>query len=154
MQSCPMQIISIGANHFVYPEHTGRRFTEPCHYIYIEPHGSPTPSHQRGITERSAPTPHRIIKLYDYAKLQANILRQARLREVISTCTTHTHQAGVERDAIFIDFSGATWHRHLVAARDALKRHIIVDTPSRRHRRHFIAKVFINMVFITITARD
>jgi hypothetical protein len=50
----------------------------------------------------------------------------------------------------FIDFSGATRHRHLVAARDAFKRHIIIDTSLRHHRRHFIAKVFINVVFTNI----
>lgn len=50
----------------------------------------------------------------------------------------------------FIDFFRATWHRHLVAARYASKRHIIIDTLLRRHRRRFIAKVFINLVFINI----
>ena len=37
-------------------------------------------------------------------------------------------------------------HRH----RDAFKRRIIVDMPLQHHRRYFIAKVFINMVFTNI----
>ncbi|XBI90951.1 hypothetical protein VPH35_028436 [Triticum aestivum] len=67
-----------------------------------------------------------------------------------ATSASSTRQAGVERDAIFIDFFGTTRHRHFVAVRDAFKRHITVDTPLQRHRRYFIGKVFINVVFTSI----
>lgn len=56
----------------------------------------------------------------------------------------------MESDAILRQLIRRDTASTLVAARDVFKRHIIVDTPLRRHRRHFIAKVFINVVFITI----
>ena len=59
-----------------------------------------------------------------------------------------TLQAGVESVQFFIDFFGTTRHRHPVVTRDSSERCIIVD--ALLQRQHFIAKVFINVVFTNI----
>ena len=60
-----------------------------------------------------------------------------------STCTT---TPGYERTYFF----SMARHRHFVTRRDAFQRRIIVDMPLQCYRRHFIAKVFINVVFTNI----
>lgn len=59
------------------------------------------------------------IKLYDSPRPTTSYFYVDHLREAHASST---RQAGVERDAIFIDFSGKTRHRHIVAKRDAFKR--------------------------------
>lgn len=61
------------------------------------------------------------------SSLATSYLYVEHIREATSTHPS-THQAGVERDAIFINFSGTTRHRHIVATRDAFKRRI--DKPA------------------------
>jgi hypothetical protein len=92
------------------------------------------------------------IELYDYVGLQVSILRRAHLREATSTCIIHT-SGSVERDPIL---GRLLWHDTASTLRrhtDTFKRRIIVDTLLRRHRRHFITQVYINMVFINNLSR-
>lgn len=76
---------------YVHVAKTTSRFSRTAHLAILHRHRPTTSasSHQHEITctERSA---CRIIKLYHYARLQANVLRRARLREAISTCIIHT----------------------------------------------------------------